>query len=134
MVLKLKVRICYKDKCVESIGVASTGFIGGEPEIILPEHIVREFSGEKLLFTLSERVLADGSRVAMMRSLEPLDLYIVAEDKIRGPVKVYAYTSRGGLVFLNESVISAMRIVIIDPLEGLWCFREELGERVRRGG
>jgi hypothetical protein len=48
-------------------------------------------------------------------------------------VKAYAYVTRGGFMLLNDALISKMRIVILDPLEGVWCFRDELGKRERRG-
>jgi len=40
---------------------------------------------------------------------------------------------RSRLVLLNDAVLSRLHIVIIDPFEGLWCFRDELGRRERRG-
>jgi len=48
-------------------------------------------------------------------------------------VKAYAYITRSSLILLNDVLISTLRIVIIDPFEGLWCFRDELGRRERRG-
>jgi hypothetical protein len=52
---------------------------------------------------------------------------------VEGPVKAYAYITRSPLILLNDALISALRVVIIDPFEGLWCFRDELGRRERRG-
>jgi hypothetical protein len=34
---------------------------------------------------------------------------------------------------LNDALLSRLRVVIIDPFEGIWCFRDELGKRERRG-
>ncbi len=133
MVLKLRIRICYKNKCVESVGIANSGFTGREPEITIPEYIARELLGEGVTLTLVDRLLADGSRVSLARTVEPLNLYLVAEDRIEGPIKVYAYIIRGRFILLNDSVLSTLRVVIIDPWKGIWCFRDELGKKERKG-
>jgi len=57
----------------------------------------------------------------------------LTEDGVRGPVKVVGYITREGPVLLNDVLLSSLRIVIIDPKEGIYCFREELGSRERRG-
>jgi hypothetical protein len=72
-------------------------------------------------------------RVFLPRTTKPLDLYIVTSDRVEGPVKAYAYITRGRVVLINDSALSALRVVIIDPRDGLWCFRDELGKRERHG-
>ncbi len=133
MVLKLRIRLCYENECVESVGIANSGFTGREPEITIPDYIARELLGEGAALMLVDRLLADGSRVSLARTVEPLDLYLITEDRIEGPVKVYAYVIRGRFILLNDSALSALRVVIIDPWRGIWCFRDELGKRERRG-
>jgi len=133
MVLRLRVKICRGGKCVEGVGIANSGFAGDEPEITLPRALARELLGEGLSLTLVERVLADGSRVALARTTERLDVYLVAEGEVRGPVRARAYVVGGQLILLNDCLLSALRVVIIDPRDGIWCFREELGRRERRG-
>jgi len=132
LVLRLRVRLCRGDTCVETIGVANTGFAGREPEVTLPESLARKLLGESPRVVLVDRVLADGTRAALARAVEPLDLYLVTEDRVEGPVKVYPYIVRSGVVLLNDCTLSALRVVIIDPREGLWCFRDEMGRRERR--
>ena len=133
MVLKLRIRICYGSKCVDSIGIANSGFAGREPEITLPDSLARALLGDRSSFVFIDRVLADGTRIALARTVDPLQLYLVTEDRVEGPVKVYAYIVRGGVVLLNDSTLSALRVVIIDPREGIWCFRDEIGKKERRG-
>jgi len=133
VVLRLRIRLCYRDKCVESVGVANSGFASRSPEIAIPEHLARALMGEGAAVTLVERILADGSRTALARTEEAIDLYAMAEDRVEGPVKAHAYLTRGRVVLLSDSALSALRIVIIDPFEGIWCFRDELGRRERRG-
>jgi len=133
VVLRLRIRICYRDICLDGIGIANTGFASREPEITLPEHIARALLGEKASFTLIERVLADGSHIVLPRTIETLDLYILTEDRVEGPVKVYAYLVKGKAILLSDNTLKALHIVIIDPAEGIWCFRNEIGVRERRG-
>jgi hypothetical protein len=133
VVLRLKVRVCYRNLCTEGLGVANSGFAGREPEITLPEGIARTLFGERPNVTFLERVLADGSRALLPRTTDHVDVYVDAGDRVEGPVKAYAYITRSPLILLNDALISTLKIVIIDPFEGLWCFREELGRRERRG-
>jgi len=132
MVVRLRIRVCRGGSCIETIGIANSGFAGRDPEITLPQHMARELFGEELRLVLVERVLADGSRTALARTVDQVDVYVVAEDRVEGPVKAYAYITRGGPVLINDNALSRLRIVIIDPLEGVWCFRDEVGRRERR--
>ena len=133
MVLRLRIRVCYGSRCAEGLGIANSGFAGREPELTLPQELVRELAGEAPGVVLVERVLADGSRVLLPKLTDPLEVYLVAEDRVEGPVKAYAYITRGRFILLNDALTSRLRIVILDPFEGLWCFRDELGRRERKG-
>ena len=46
MVLRLRIRVCYDEKCVEGLGIANSGFAGKEPEIALPQELVRSLLGK----------------------------------------------------------------------------------------
>jgi hypothetical protein len=72
-------------------------------------------------------------RYSYLNYSTPVDTYLITEDRVEGPIKTYAYVMRSRLVLLNDAVLSRLHIVIIDPFEGLWCFRDELGRRERRG-
>jgi len=133
VVLRLRVRMSYGGKCVEGLGIANSGFAGREPELTLPQELARELLGERSSVVLVERTLADGSKVLFPKLVEPLDVYLAAEDRVEGPVRAYAYATRGRFILLNDALLSALRVAIIDPLEGVWCFRDELGKRERKG-
>ena len=133
MVLRLKIRICYRDRCIETVAIASSGFIGRDPEITLPRSLVEKLLGRNFSTVIVEKVLADGSIVDLERISESLKLYLLTEDRVIGPVDVHAYIIRGRFVLLNDATLSTLRIVIIDPRDGIWCFRDELSRRERRG-
>ncbi|OYT40597.1 MAG: hypothetical protein B6U89_01570 [Desulfurococcales archaeon ex4484_58] len=133
MVLRLKIKICYRNKCIEEVGIANSGFSGEKPEITLPEEIAKTLFGEKFSIVFSEKILGDGSRVSLAKINEPLELYVVTEDRVEGPVKVYAYMVKSSLILINDKTLSSLRIVIIDPYYGIWCFRDEIGRRERKG-
>ena len=132
-VLRLRVRMHYGGRYVEGLGIANSGFAGREPEVALPREHVRGLLGEAPKAILVEKTLADGSRTLLPKLVEPLDAYVVAEDRVEGPVRAYAYVTRGGFILLNDALLSALQVAIIDPLEGVWCFRDELGKRERKG-
>jgi len=119
LVLRLRVRMCRGARCVEGVGIANSGFAGREPEIVAPQELLRELLGEVASVVLAERVLADGSGVLMPRLTEPLEVYLVAEDRVEGPVKSYAYMTRGRFILLNDALLSKLCVVILDPYEGL---------------
>jgi len=133
VVLRLKVRVCCRGCCIEAIAIASSGFVGRDPEITLPRGLAEKLLGRSFPTVIVEKVLADGSIVSLERTSEHLKLYLLTEDRVVGPVSVYAYIIRGRFVLLNDVTLSALRIVIIDPRDGIWCFRDELGRRERRG-
>jgi hypothetical protein len=97
---------------IEGLRTASTGFTGKEPEIAMPQELVRELIGGSPTVILIERVLADGSRVLLPRLAHPLDVYLVTEDRVEGPIKTYAYITRGRFILLNDALLSKLRIVI----------------------
>ena len=111
---------------------------GSAPQTRLKQLFANIESGETLIsgspnVILVERVLADGSRVLLPRLVHPLDVYLVTEDRVEGPAKAYAYMTRGRFVLLNDALLSRFHVVILDPLEGVWCFRDEIGKRERKG-
>ena len=130
--LRLRVKLCRGGSCVEALAVANSGFVGFEPEILAPLRVVEPLLGRSPRVELVERVLADGSVVQLPRTVDPVDVLVVSEDRVAGPVPARVYLGRG-LLLLNDKLLSKLGVAIIDPGEGLWCFRDELGVRVRKG-
>jgi hypothetical protein len=68
VVLRLRVRIHYGGRHVEGLGMANSGFAGREPELTLPQELVRELFGESPKMVLMERMLADRNRTLLQNS------------------------------------------------------------------
>jgi len=130
-VLRLRVRLQVESKCIETLALANSGFIGAEPEIMLPEPLARELLGNKPPTITVKRILADGSTINLVRCVEPVNVYVVTEDRVVGPVPAYPYISRISTVLLNDKLLGKLGIVLLDFGEGLWCFRDELGFKTR---
>lgn len=130
--LRLKVKLCRGSACVEALAIANSGFVGTEPEILAPLKVSEALFGPNPKVELVGRVLADGSRALLPRALDPVDIYVVEEDRVVGPVRARAYIG-GRFVLLNDKLLGKLGIVIIDAGEGLWSFRDEMGLRTRRG-
>jgi hypothetical protein len=96
--------VCRGARCVESVGIANSGSASRESEIVTPQELLRELLGEVASVLLVERVLADGSRVLIPELTEPLEVYLVVEDRVEGPVKSYAYTTREEFILLNDAL------------------------------
>jgi len=117
--LRLKVGVC-RDACVESMAIAS--------KILIPQVVLKSMVSGSVTLDVVERVLADGSRVTLRRLVEP----VVEDDRVAGSVKAKAIISRRGPLILNDKLLDELRIAILSPGRGLWCFIDEINVRVRR--
>ena len=129
--IKLKFRLCRSASCVEVVAIGVTGLYSADPEIAVPYSIARKLFENEIKASLVEKKLF-GKSFIFPKSLEMINTFVVAEDRISGPVQAYLYIVDDETSYVSEKLLSMHRIVIIDPWEGLWCFRDELGERIRR--
>ena len=133
--LRLRVRIerIDRSKRVEAIAIANSGFIGFEPEILLPQAVAKRLE----LHEVGEpetrvKVTGDGREVSLLVYREAVMVYVIAEDRVEGPVAATAVVSPGArYVLLNDKLAGRLKIVLLDFGEGTWCFRDELGKRER---
>lgn len=59
---------------------------------------------------------------------------MVEEDRVKGPIIADVLVSqKARYILLNDKILGMLGIVIIDPAEGLWCFRDEISKRIRKG-
>ncbi len=134
--LRLRVRIERVDgkASVEVVGVANSGFVGLEPEVLVPMRIANELKlselGEPEVHT---KIAGDGRELELLRYRGAVRVYVVTEDRVEGPVVSDVLVApRARYVLLNDKLLSKLRIVLLDFGEGIWCFRDELGKKERR--
>ncbi|RLF23790.1 MAG: hypothetical protein DRN15_04930 [Thermoprotei archaeon] len=130
--LRLKIRLVRENRTVETLAIANSGFIGTEPEVMLPIHIAEELTLTHLsVVEYRRRALADGTIISLPTYTNALDVYAVTEDRVVGPIRTTAYVTTSRHVLLNDKLLGKLGIVCLDFGEGIWCFRDELGKKVR---
>lgn len=118
----------------QTIAIANSGFVGLEPEILVPLSLARELRLEEYAQPeIYMKILGDGREVEFTRYRQAVEVYVVAEDRVEGPVRASVLVSpRARYTLLNDKLLGALKIVLIDFGEGVWCFRDELGRRERK--
>ncbi len=128
MGVRVRVRICYRDRCIETSALANTGFETTEPEIHIPVGLARRL-GFPLERLKSERYLVVGSEVTAY-TIGYVDVQVVASDKVSDVVRARAITVSGEYeVILSDMLIEKLGIVVVKPGSGLWRFLDEDGLR-----
>lgn len=134
--LRLKVRIERIDgaRALETIALANSGFTGHEPEIALPGSYTRELGLSEVVEPEAvTRVTADGRETPLLRYRLAVRVYVVEDDRLEGPVEASVIALPGQVIpLLNDRLLGALRIVLLDFAGGDWCFRDELGRRTRK--
>jgi len=82
--LRIRVKLCRGSACVEALAIANSGFVGAEPEALVPPRVSEALFDPSPQVELVERVLADGSRALLPRALEAVEVYAVEEDRVVG--------------------------------------------------
>ena len=136
MPVRVRLRLERSGRSVEVAALVNTGYEAEGPELLVPEQVARALGVYPVLppgAEVREYVLADGSRTRLVRIPRAVKVSVVAEDRVVGPVEadlVIAEAADEPLV--SDRLADALGISIVAAGEGLWCFRDELGKRVRR--
>lgn len=136
MAIRLRLRLRGADRYADVVALVNSGYETLEPEVLVPSRVAEELG---LLPTLppgsavKEYVLADGSTVRLIRIPRALNVSVVEEDRVVGDVEVSVVVSdKADEVLISDKLAGRLGIVALDFAEGLWCFRDELGKRVRK--
>ena len=75
--LRIKIETIDKQNSIEAVGIANSGFIGLEPEILMPMDTVKELNlhliSEPETFT---KITGDGREVNLLRYKDSVNVYI----------------------------------------------------------
>jgi len=136
LVLKLRVKIERIDRSlfVETVGLANSGFIGVEPEILIPARLAQELKLHEVREPEAHtKITGDGREVTLMKYRNSVNVYVLTEDRVEGPILCSALVSpRARYILLNDKLLGKLKVVLLDFSSGTWCFRDELGRRERR--
>ncbi len=134
--LRLRVRIERVDglRSVDVVAIASSGFAGLEPEVLLPLSVAERLRLHEVAEPEARtKVTGDGREVSLLRYGGSVRVYVLASDRVEGPVTSAAVVAPGArYVLLNDKLLGRLRVVLLDFGDGTWCFRDELGRRERR--
>ena len=134
--LRLKVKIERVDgsASVEAVAIANSGFVGVEPEVLMPPSMAEQLKlhelGQSEMFP---KITGDGREVELPGYKAATKVYVVAEDRVEGFFSTNVRLSpRARHILFNDKLLSKLKIVLLDFGEGIWCFRDELGRKERK--
>ncbi len=118
------------------VALVNSGYETRRPELLVPLALAERLGLYPRLpvgSEVREYVLADGSRARLIRVPQALHVAVVAEDRV-GPEAVAdaVIAERAEEPLISDKLADALGVSVIAPGEGLWCFRDELGRRLRR--
>ncbi len=135
MVVRLRIRIKRENRVVEAIAIANSGYASRVPELVISRSIAEEL-GIYPNLPPNTRIVryrtASGRIEEFLRIENCAEVQVIESDRVSDPVRVNVVISPYiSICLLSDKLISALKIVLIDAGEGLWCFRDELGKRIR---
>lgn len=136
MAIRLRLRLKRMNRSIDVVALVNSGYETLEPEILLPSLIAKELNLLPSIppgSVIKEYVLADGSITKLIRIPKALRVSVIEEDRLVGNVEVNAVISdKADEVLISDKLAGKLGIVALDFAEGLWCFKDELGRKIRR--
>lgn len=132
MVVRVRLRLRGSGRQVEVSALVNSGFEADEPQLILPLEIADRLGLLGEAGGLETFEVAGGGRALGFRIREPIEVELVLGD--REPVRASAVaTAMSGEqeIIVSDFLASELGIVLLDIRRGLWCLRDELGEKER---
>jgi hypothetical protein len=126
--VRVKLRITsVSGKEVITSALVNSGFEAETPQLLIPRSLARELG---LWPPPLEAVLVEvgtaGGPVRNYLVPRALDVYVLASDRVVGPVKCDAMISLLEYeVLISDALTEELGIVILAPRTGLWRFRDE---------
>ena len=136
MAVRVKVKLEVRGREVITSALANSGFEAEEPEVVLPLRVAEKLDLYPKLpsgTVVEEYVGVGGFKVSTFRIPGILKVYVVCEDKVKGPIGATAIITPGeSEVILSDRVLDALGIILIRPGEGLWRFNDDPLVTVRK--
>jgi len=137
MAVRLKLRVSRgRSRGVELIALVNSGYETETPELLVPPWVAEELGLYPRLPRGSEvrdYVLADGSRTKLIRIRSAVEVRVITEDRISEPSECDIVIAEGAEEpLISDKLADALKVAIIAVGEGLWCFRDEVGRKLRK--
>ena len=136
MAVRVKVKLGVEDREVTTSALANSGFETEEPEVVLPLRVAEKLGLYPKLpsgTVVEEYAGVGGFKVSTFRVPGVLKVYVVCEDRVKGPIRATAIITPGeSEVILSDRVLDALGIILIRPGEGLWRFNDDPLDTIRR--
>ncbi len=136
MAIRLRLRLSRGSHSVDVIALVKSGYETVEPEILVPPVTARELHVYPELpygAVVREYRLADGSTTKLIRIPRAVNVYVLEDDRVVGPVESsLVIAEKADEPLISDKLAGKLGIVALDFGEGLWCFRDEIGRVTRR--
>ncbi len=119
---------------IETSAIANSGYGSMEPEAIIPLNLaVRLVAPQTLRDARVKDYAVAGGRLEKFHVIpREMELSVVAEDRVEGPVVADMVISSGeDEVIISDKLIEALKISLERPATGLWRFNDEPLTKIR---
>jgi len=134
--LKLRLKSLLSGGELNIIALVSSGYETAKPELLIPAGVAEELGLYPKMphcAEVKEYALADGSRTRLVRIPNVIEVAVVIEDRIGPTTKCdVVIAEKADEALISDKLADALNITAIAIGEGLWCFRGELGSKIRR--
>ncbi len=137
MVIRLELKLeSIRGREITVIALVNSSYEVLKPELLIPASAACDLGLYPSLpqgSEVREYVLADGSRTKLIKIPNALKVSVITEDRVVGPVGCDAVVAqKAEEPLISDKLADALQLVALAIGEGLWCFKDELGEKIRR--
>jgi len=129
--VKVRLKARSSGLTVETVALANSGYEAPSPELVIPTPLADEL-GLDMTDAVEELYEMASGITRVMRVPGALEISVITDDREEGPVLVDAIIMDSREVLLSDQAISALKIDIVDAAGGLWRFRDEPADKLRR--
>lgn len=125
--VRIKIRIKFKNKEFETSTIVNTGYGTEEPEILLPAKLAEKIGIKLNWDTPKASYFTPNGEIELYSPAETVEVKASPQSPVEAKI---AISSKEKEVIISDSLASALKIVIEDPFLGLWRFKGEKKERI----
>lgn len=130
--IRIKITPLKAGSSLEVNSLLNTGYGSEEPEVLMPVKVAERLTfwpkfPEGMVIKIYE---TPGGMARMHHLADAIEIQAITEDKVSNPIRCSLVISElEREILLSDMAISKLGIVIEDPGQGLWRFKEEIKVR-----